>query len=56
MVIPMDLRGDLNNREISNIVDYFIEGVNESKIIEKNSRLFYYEIECMILDVNKRNK
>lgn len=29
---------------------------NESQIIEKNSKKFYYEIECIILDINKKRK
>ncbi len=57
MVVPINSEEDLKNKEISSIVDYYIEeGYDESYIIEKNSKKFYYEIECMILDVNKKIK
>jgi len=57
MVVPINPEADLKNKEIRSIVDYYIEeGYNESYIIEKNSKNFYYEIECMILDVNKKIK
>jgi hypothetical protein len=28
--------------------------MNESQVVEKNAKKFYYEIECMIVDINKK--
>jgi hypothetical protein len=63
MIIPMnsfDFEGKSYSNEKENaFITKLIENnsfFNESQIVEKNSKKFYYEIECMILDINRKKK
>ena len=54
MVIPSV--NDNQNKKANDFFDDLLHNFNESKIIEKNSKYFYYEVECKVLDINKITK
>jgi hypothetical protein len=60
MTIPIISNEGNINKENSNLFFNNLMNrnsyLNESQIIEKNSKKFYYEMECMILDIKRLSK
>lgn len=50
MYIP--LKNKENNKDIR-LLSELLSGLNESYIIEKNNKNFFYEIDCIIMDIHK---
>jgi len=56
MILPVKYM-ETENAELNTLlVDLMQQNLIDARIVEKNSKKFYYEIKCMIMDVNPNTK